>query len=71
MPAPSKFHCKRIWVLQRGYAEGQPPPPPLEGQSFDITSVRDQRLRLGYFLGIAITDSIFVKAVSALAGLNN
>jgi hypothetical protein len=64
-------HLGRTWVLQRGYVEGQPPPPPLEGQTFDVTSVQDQRLRLGYFLGIAITDSIFVKAVSALAGLNN
>jgi hypothetical protein len=64
-------HLGRTWVLQRGYVEGQPPPPPLGDQTFDITSVQDQRLRLGYFLGIAITDSIFVKAVSALAGLNN
>ncbi len=62
-------HLGEIRVLRHGYVDGQQPPL-VQGQAFDISQAQESQLRLGYFVGFVITDSIFVPFISKIAGLN-
>ena len=63
------MHVGQVSVLRHGYIDGQPPPL-IQGQAFDVSQAQENVTRLGYFVGVVVTDSIFVSLFSKLTGVN-